>query len=628
MTRRGEKTPVASEPAQRGAQLERDLSAIYRDEEGKMPDLTKLDQQRSRWGVAMVATIAGCAAVLIAAAWFGYMVFHPLGAAAPQALILAVEGPERVSLGEEQTYFVNYQNVAPGPLDHAQLRVTFPSDFTMTGAEPSQDTGGKIWTVGALPVDGRGTIKVRGIFMGALGTVTAIQVVGTYDRRSGSGVSDALATKTLRYDQSVFEGRLEVPASVMPGDRVALVYHVRNNGQNPIVGMVARFTLPDGFQLEPATSTVADKNSALIPIGSLAGGASGTVAVYGTFVSGASGEMHVIAEAGRVGRDQVFLANEREEQSFTVFAGDLSLKMVMNGSDGDAVVSYGDRLRFSVQYENTASEELGGVSLQFRIESPSGTGAASPAVVDWSTYADSASGTHLGNVVTWNQKHIPLLAKLPSHELGTIDIDLHALSLAAATGTQVARVVVEATVGAVGKTKVNRIIKSTPITISYLTDAAFTSEARYYSEEGAPIGKGPLPPIVKETTTYRIHWEIAKHVHALDNVKVTAQLPPIASWTGNTIASAGGVSYDSGTGIITWTVPHLAANEDNATADFDLDITPTDADADRFARVLGESRFEATDANVSKVVTQTQSALSTDLQSDETARGKGVVRKP
>ncbi len=61
-------------------------------------------------------------------------------------------------------------------------------------------------------------------------------------------------------------------------------------------------------------------------------------------------------------------------------------------------------------------------------------------------------------------------------------------------------------------------------------------------------------------------------------------------------------------------------------ADFSVKITPTEADANRFAQLLGETKFEATDIGTATTFAQTSPALTTDLQGDDAAEGKGVVR--
>lgn len=613
-------------PSVHGQEIEKSLEAIYQDDAGAMPDLTKFDRVKSRWWVVALAGAAAFVLVLVAAAWAGFTFFKPFRGFSGQGLSIAIEGSEHVSLGQDTTYFINYGNRASEPLAAAELRVTFPSDFTAVETDPRPTGDGLSWRLGSLPVDGHGTIRIRGAFTGAIGTQTAIQVIGSYRPASFNSDFEALATKVLSYDESVLVGALSVPAKVLPGDQVAIRYAVENKGAAPLDGLVARLTLPEGFQRNATSTDALDGREVRIPIGTLAAGASTTVAVVGTFSTGVSGDARVLAETGRIGSDGAFLPNQRTDATFTVLAGDLSLKLVVNGTDVDTTIQYGGVLRFGVGYENTSPEDLKDVTLRLRIESAATT-TNRAALVDWSAYQDNASGTVKGSVVTWSKKQIPSFADLSPREEGTIDLSMRAVEAAVGTSTLAFRAVLEADIKSVGGTAVNRTVRATPITIRYLTDAALGAEARYFSEEGAPLGSGPLPPRVGEKTVYRVRWTLAKRFHELKNVKVSATLPKIASWPGNAVADAGEVVYDAERRIVTWTLNRMPEDVADASVEFDVALTPTEADADRFAQIIGETRFEAADAALDQPVLRTWPALTTDLENDEGARGKGVVRK-
>jgi hypothetical protein len=608
-------------------EIEDGLTAIFRDDAGTMPDLKTFEQKRSRWWMYALGAVSLFIIALVAAAWMGFSLFKPFRGFSGQGLAVVIEGPERISLGQETTYFVNYQNRTSEPMTAAELKISFPSDFIISGMEPEPGQG-MVWNLGGLPIDGRGTIKVRGTFTGALGTATAIQVVGTYQGLNPNDDHDALATKLLNYSDSVLVGTLGTPSKVLPGDQVILRYRLENRGNDVYADLRARITLPEGFQLSPSSTFSATNGAVEIPLGSMAAGASSTVSVEGTFASGASGEAHVIAEAGRPSADGTFLSSQRTETSFTVLAGDLALKTVVNGQDGNVNVAYGSTLRFAIGYENTATENLEDIQVRFRFEIVSPTGTKSQVLVNWDSLNESASATQSGDELSWNKNGLPALERLPSREQGTINFSIGALPAASGTEALVIRAIAEAEVKTVGSTEVNRIVHAAPITLTYLTDTEISSQARYFSEEGAPLGAGPLPPEVGKETTYRIEWNVTKRFHELGNLKLKATLPSVARWTGKVVDDAGQITYDEKTRIVTWTLNRMPADIHDQTIAFDVAVTPGEADADRFVKILGEARFEATDAMTGETVVRTQPALTSDLENDENASGKGVVRTP
>lgn len=608
-------------------ELEKGLSAIYRDEAGDMPDLSTFEPLKNRWWLYALITAVVFTVILLSAAWAGFAIFKPFRGISGQGFEIKIEGPEEIALGQEVTYFINYRNRTTRPVASADLRVSFPTDFMISQIEP-ESTDQLVWKLGSLPVDERGTIKVRGTFTGAIGTVTAVQVVGTYRPISAQSDFEALATKVLNYKDSVLEGVLVVPLKVLPGDKVHFDYKVLNGGLSSLESLQARLYLPEGFQLDNATSGQVSGRVIKLPIGTLAAGASTTISVVGTFASGVSGEAHLIAEAGRSASDGAFFTAQKTETSFTVLAGDLSLKLVMNGRDADSVIAYGSPLRFAINYENTAPEELKDVQLTLKLETVTTTELGKiTGLVDWKTLHDSASGTRKGDSVAWSKVEIAALGRLPAHEDGLIDLSVNAIKAATGTSGLEFRAYVEAAVAMVGTTKVNRVVRSAPINIKFLSDADALAEARYYSEEGAPLGFGPLPPVVGQVTTYRVHWTVAKTVHELKDLKLKATLPKIAAWPDKTNLEAGEIVFDPNTRIVTWTLNRLPLTQNEINAEFDVRITPGESDANRFAQLLGETTFEALDANVNEKISRTLPALTTDLQNDENAQSKGVVRQ-
>jgi hypothetical protein len=631
---------AAEAAGERDEQVSESLFAIFRDDNGKMPDLSKLERRRSRFWIYLLSGITAFLLLLLGATWIGFLVFKPFRGYTGKGLILNIDGPSRVALGQETSYFINWSNQASEPLASSEVRVSFPTDFNPTKIEPTPTDQGLVWRLGSIEYGGRGTITVKGVFTGALGTKTAIQAVGTYKPASFNSDFEALATKQIEYYESVLDGQISVPEKVLPGDRIRIAYIIQNRGADPMTGLEARITLPPGFIREASgTADILDGGQIRIKLGDIQPGASSTAVVFGTFASGAAGDLPIHAEAGKIGQGSVFQASQKTDATISVLAGDLTLKLLINGSDADRSVAFGDILRTALAYENTSGETLGNVLVRFRIEplAVSSTQtqlapkkpAPAPKFIDWSQLEDSSSGTVSGNTLTWSQDTIGALKKLAPGQDGSFEFSVPIIAAdAVATGTVGFQLVAEATVETVGKTKLERTVRTQPIIFKFRTDAAITAEARYYSEEGAPQGTGPLPPIVGQPTTYRIYWSLTKKLHELRNLKFITSLPQNVIWSNNAMASAGEISYTEATRQVSWRLNKLPANVNEASADFDLTITPTNLDAGRFAQLMGETRFDALDTDINEPIILTKPALTTDLQNDEGAKGKGVVTKP
>jgi hypothetical protein len=137
-----------------------------------------------------------------------------------------------------------------------------------------------------------------------------------------------------------------------------------------------------------------------------------------------------------------------------------------------------------------------------------------------------------------------------------------------------------------------------------------------------------LPPIVDQATKYRINWVLRKTVHELKNVRVSAELPKRVDWSGVASTTAGELTYDAEKRLVVWTLNRLPTDIMEESVGFDLSFTPGEVDIGRFGQLLGEARFEATDVDISEPLVLIRPRLSTDLPDDESAKSKGVVKKP
>lgn len=609
-------------------EIEKSLEAIY-EENGKLPDFARFETKQRPYAWLIVFGICTFFVMLIAAIWFGFILFKPFrGFQQGEGLRIVIDGPDAVSLGEENTYFINWQNTANEPLADASLRINFPSDFVVTRVEPSSsDAKQLLFHLESIPFGGRGSITVRGMFTGALHTKTAIQVVGNYRTLSARTDLEALSTRALEYTDSVLEGRLDVPVKALPGDKVRFVYTIVNRGNSDLKDLQARMQLPPGF-IRDASSTqsgveVVDA-SVRVALPFFGAGASSTVSVTGTFASGFSGETQIRAETGRLSAMGQFMPAQISESGLSVLAGDLGLKLVVNGSDIDHTVPYGEVQHVSLAYENTSSEELKDVRIVLYLEG----GATGTSSFDWSKLEQSSSGTRSGNALVWDKRSQSIFEKMIPQAEGILEFTIPLLSAASSTHDQVeARLVAEAQM-TLGNTTITRTIRTSPRILRFRSDIDLVSEARYSSEEGAPIGSGPLPPIVGQATKYRINWVLNKTVHELKNIRVSAELPKRVDWGGVASTTAGELSFDAEKRLVTWTLNRMPTDVAEESVGFDLSFTPGEVDIGRFGQLLGEARFEATDVDISEPLVLIRPRLSTDLPEDESAKAKGVVKKP
>ena len=632
----------AAEHEQHEKEVEKSLAAIY-SANGRSADLSLLERRRSWHGLYALLAVLTVAAAGYAVVYWAPPWLKPWQRPAKSQLELTIQGPSDVTLGQEELFTVGWSNPGFEPLQQVELHLSFPQEFQLTAVEPASSASGTLrFTLDEVASGQRGTLTVKGIFLGALGSQSAVQALATFQQTSGER-GQAVATQPVAFTQSALYGNLILPPKIMVGDPVALRYLVTNRGTQTLRDLKARLLLPAGFLLTanasssiPGTSvsgkSVEPEREARFDLPELPPGGYATVQLQGSFTAGLSGTNLLRAETGWPGADGQFVVLQRVEAPLPVVAGDLRLQLVVNGSDADQALEAGSPLRWAIGYGNASPETLKNIKLRLSFESSvNGRSAAGTSLLDWKRLDDPQAGVSSTKprvqTLEYGAAQIPALANLPAGAQDVLEGALPALPSPSGTRDAWIRLTLEGRIEKVGDATVNRVVYTQPLVLRYRSGAALEAEARYFTEEGAPVGSGSLPPVAGKATTYRIFWRVSKKMHALNKVTVTAVLPKGVDWSNNASADQGEISFDETARLVRWSLPALAENLAEAGATFDLKLTPAPLDVGRFAALLGETRLEAHDAALDQALACTQPALSTDLQNDEGAAGKGVVRE-
>jgi hypothetical protein len=185
--------------------------------------------------------------------------------------------------------------------------------------------------------------------------------------------------------------------------------------------------------------------------------------------------------------------------------------------------------------------------------------------------------------------------------------------------------ILSASLAGIGTIGSPRNIDTSPVRVLVNSDFRASAHARYYTPEGETVGSGPLPPQVGQTTTYQIVWRVANSFHALESVRMTANLPPDVRWTGQAAAGIGTIAFDETTRIVTWNIEAMPKSVPGSEATFGLAIVPEQDDVGAFFKLTNAIAVSATDTFTKDQLTHGIDILTTELPQDKEAAGKGVV---
>ncbi|MEK7183540.1 MAG: hypothetical protein AAB776_02805 [Patescibacteria group bacterium] len=587
------------------ATIEEGLQAIYGDDRS---DLHKVERDSSRLTRMLTRLVLGLAllAILAFGGFFIYTSFFDQNTA-KQPLVMSIEAPAEVKSGEQVQIIVNYSNPSGTPLAALELDINLPSSFVLSMAQPQPTNADDlIWNIGSLGSHSDGQLVLEGVWLSSVPATTSVQALAAYRPGNFNSNFSDIATATVTTLSSVLTLELEGPETATPGQELTYTATVKNTGLKDMTAAHFELTLPTGFIL---TSSTPDLQAGADPeweLGNLLPEATTEVIWKGSFTAEISDVQQFSAGVSVPEADRQL--PQSTAQWFTDVAGsDLQTTLAVNGNSDKATTELGGTLRVSVRLENAGETDISGASLLLDFKPDSGV------PVIWSsaalaggklTSAGIAFDTTVVGVIKAGEKKTYNLSFPIKEALGATEVD-------------------EWTVTAyvtVGEAKV----QTPPFPISMKASANLSASARFYSESGAPIGEGPLPPEVGESTTYRVFWKIAKAVHELEDLVVTATIPPDVTWSDRILSSTGNVQFDSATQTIRWEISGLPANEE-ATAEFSVELIPGDEDVDTFVKLLSGSVLSATDAETKTTVEASAESFTTEIPADTFAAGKGTV---
>ena len=156
------------------------------------------------------------------------------------------------------------------------------------------------------------------------------------------------------------------------------------------------------------------------------------------------------------------------------------------------------------------------------------------------------------------------------------------------------------------------------------TSIDFLTLARYYDDAGEMVGSGPLPPVVGETTSYQIIWDLKSLTADLRNVLVKTTLPPGVEWGQGLVVDDQDLIFNDTTRQVVWRVSDLKKQENNL-AKFNVLITPDESQIGKIITLNNTVTLVAEDVYSQGKINLNNNYLTTELEGDEMAVGNEKV---
>jgi uncharacterized repeat protein (TIGR01451 family) len=598
---------VATPAISSNNEVDEGLAAIYGDSHH---DLAKLDKAGSRLTriLTTVVLVLAATAVVAVIAFVIYINFFAVAKEDP--LSMSIEVPAEVVSGTDTMVIVHYKNNGRVPIASLKIDVNIPLGFAPTAITPTPtDDKSQIFEIGSVAAGTEGTVSLSGMWLTSVPSTNTVQALATYRPANFNADFTAVASATVASNSSSLVLTMTGPDKAAPGESTSYTLTLENTSEKAATNITTAVTIPAGFLIISSDPALVPAGPMAWSLAELASHAKQVITLNGSWSADLSDVVQLVGEVS-VKPGEV-LMTQAESSVFTNIIGNgLRLGLAANGTTSGITLNPGSPLRLTVSYEDTGSDSLTGVGLVVDFQSVEGT----KIPITW-LEATIDGGRLSADGIVFDAKTI---GTLTPQEAKTRNLIFPVREALASGEAQSWTVSVHATVNEV-------TISSQPLTVTLNSDTNFTAAARYFTEDGAPLGSGVLPPKVGETTQYNLLWSVSNTLHSLTDVRVSATLPPGVTWGGLAIASEGTISYDETSRVVTWTLSSAAVSSTALTASFEVSVTPSQSDAGTFVKLLSGSAFRATDSVTASSLQQTGDILTTECVGDDGVSGKGYV---
>ena len=618
-------------------EIDSNLSEIYSDKHGRKVDVGRVEAKKKPFFLVrlfkrlLALVLIGLAAYGLYFYWFG-------NSNDVNGLDFRLNAPEKVMAGEEFSYQIEYHNPTKFLLGHLRLELQYPDNFVFTSASLAPTSGNYGWDLSDLAPGENAAITVTGRLIGQPDSVNVIS--GRLSYLPGSFTS---------------EFKKEASASTLvsgPGFRVDLNYSntaflnhdndmslIFSDVQNNYLGdFNITFTLPTEANAsvvaspddKAATSTKPAATSSPAIVITKTGGAVWQVAGLRTELGRQEVPMsYKIKQKSDNLEIKVRLEKKLENGESYIFwekairpelvSSDLNLTLLLNGSKNDGAVTFGQPLNYSLTYSNRGINTYKDVVIM---------AALSGDFLDWNSLKDDNKGDVQNKTIIWTKNEIPALAEIKPGTEGNIDFSIKLRGYKESDLGSNMSVVSYGQYGINNKPTKGEENKSNTISSKINSDLSLTEEIRYFNSDNLPVGSGPLPPRVGETTSFKVYWTVKNNLHELTDARAVFTLPSYVAWNQGNATNVGSLYYDDATRQVIWEIGRLPLSVYRVDAEFSLSLAPAESDRNKILVLSPGSTVSAMDTETKDTITKKVGSKTTKLEDDDIAglNNSGIVQ--
>mgnify|MGYP006281355227 CR=1 FL=1 len=610
---------------EREENIKTSLSEIYKDDKGGEVDVKKISQKKKSGIVFWFFNFLFLVLVVIgiSAGVFYYLLEN---GGKQVDLEFSVEAKKEVLAGEEFFYEIQYKNPANFSFREVRITADYPDNFILLDSFPEvsgEEAERDYWEISEIPPNGEGRVKIKGKIIDKEKESAVFLSEVSYTPSNFSSQFSREASFSTNLLGSGFESNWDYPASILVGEEEKITLNLDPGEENYLKNFILEVKGAENIEIKEGKVSASEEEEEAILKSEPLGDDSWNL----SFLKNQAADWELTFSAReKLSEEQkldfIFKKKEGDKEyifkqktlEMEVIKSNLDLSLIINGSEQNNQVNFGETLNYSLNYANKGETAMKDLTIMAALESQS---------LDWTSLKDPQEGVEKGNTITWTPEQIPKLENLEVGEEGTIDFSIEVIPFPAndLDKSFEIRSYAQFILGEGGEEQATTSPdnRSNAIVSKINSDLSLTEEIRYFNKDNIPVGTGPLPPQVGEETTFKVYWELRNNLHELKDVKVTYELPEKVSWNSKNRTSAGSIRYNPESREIIWDVGRLPLTIYQANAEFSISLNPEEGDKNKILVLSPGSTVEAYDTKTEATVTDTTKAKTTKLEDDDIA---------
>lgn len=518
-----------------------------------------------------------------------------------QILRIEILGADKAKAGEEIEYTVRYKNNGNFALENPVLTFELPSN--------SLTEDGKLRITQNLKdiyPGGEDFLKVKARLLGREGDLKVARAYLSYAPHNLSARYESDTTFTTTIDTVPITLTFDLPSKVEKGKELTYTINYFSNIPYPLENLSIKVEPLDGFNIVSAEPSSLDKTEWKLDVLNKSEG--GRIKITGRVSANQDSRLNFMARLG-MWQDGVFVVVKEANQEVEVIQPLLFISQQVNGAS-NYIASPGEKLEYQVFFRNIGSTSFENIFAIVTLDE---------SVFNFQSL-ESRDGTvrsHDGLVIFDSKELLQLRRVNPNQEVkASFKVQLK----------DVWPVVDADKNNMYAKNKVEVFDISQEFSVKVNSKLALTQSA-YYSATDGINNSGPLPPVVGQTTTYTVRWQVKNLFNDVKNIKIKAVLAQNV-FLADAISpetEASHFSFDSGSREIVWKVGNLNAGSE-AVLSFQVAFTPDSSQRGTVPNIIGQATVFGEDQFTGATIQNKASQVTTNLPDDRGNLDKGVVQ--